>query len=217
MALALFDLDNTLLAGDSDYLWGEFLVEQGVVDGEHYARENERFYREYQAGTLDIHAWLAFQLSPLAAHDPELMRDLRRRFLDEKIQPIVLPAARKLIERHRAEGDTPLIITATNSFITRPIAALFDISCLLATEPEVVDGRYTGRVSGVPCFREGKVARLSAWLSEHGLDLTGSWFYSDSHNDLPLLQLVEHPVAVNPDDTLAHIAARRAWPILDLR
>jgi len=217
LALALFDLDNTLLAGDSDYLWGEYLVEQGVVDGQNYARENERFYREYLAGTLDIHAWLAFQLHPLAAHDPDFMRDLRQRFLEEKIQPIILPAGRDLIERHRACGDMPLIITATNSFITQPIAALLGVPYLLATEPEIVDGRYTGRVSGTPCFREGKVERLTAWLTEHRMDLNGSWFYSDSHNDLPLLQLVEHPVAVNPDDTLAHLAASRAWPILDLR
>lgn len=217
MALALFDLDNTLLAGDSDYLWGEFLVEQGIVDGAHYARENERFYREYQAGTLDIHAWLAFQLSPLAAHDPDLMHDLRRRFLHEKIAPIILPAGRELIEQHRTKGDTLLIVTATNSFITRPIATSLGITDLLATEPEVAQGRYTGRVSGIPCFREGKVARLTAWLTEHGATLADSWFYSDSHNDLPLLQLVDHPVAVNPDDTLAHFAASRAWPILDLR
>jgi HAD superfamily hydrolase (TIGR01490 family) len=217
LALALFDLDNTLLAGDSDYLWGEYLVERGIVDGKNYARENERFYREYQAGTLDIHAWLEFQLNPLAAHEPNFMRELRHRFLQEKIQPIILPAGRDLIERHRAHGDIPLIITATNSFITQPIAALLGIIHLLATEPEMVDGRFTGRVSGVPCFREGKVERLSAWLSEHRMDLNGSWFYSDSHNDLPLLQMVEHPVAVNPDDTLAHYAASRAWPILDLR
>lgn len=217
MALALFDLDNTLLAGDSDYLWGEFLVERGIVDGEHYARENERFYREYQDGTLDIHAWLAFQLRPLAAHESDFMLALRSRFVQEKIRPIILPAGRDLIEDHRTRGDTLLIITATNSFITRPIASILGITHLLATEPEIIDGRYTGRVTGVPCFREGKVVRLSAWLAENRMELNGSWFYSDSHNDLPLLQLVENPVAVNPDDTLAQFAARRAWRILDLR
>ncbi|MBK8163629.1 MAG: HAD family hydrolase [Gammaproteobacteria bacterium] len=217
MPLALFDLDNTLLAGDSDYLWGEFLVERGVVDRHHYARENERFYHEYQAGTLDIHAWLAFQLRPLAEHEPGFMLDLRRQFLEEKIRPIILPAGRALIEHHRTRGDTPLIITATNSFITRPIAASLGIEYLLATEPEIVAGRYTGGVTGIPCFRNGKVDRLSAWLTENRKDLAGSWFYSDSHNDLPLLQLVEHPVAVNPDDTLARYAASRSWPILDLR
>lgn len=217
MPLALFDLDNTLLAGDSDYLWGEFLVERGVVDEHYYARENERFYREYQAGTLDIHAWLAFQLKPLAEHEPDFMLDLRRQFLEEKIRPIILPAGRALIENHRRRGDTPLIITATNSFITRPIAASLGIEHLLATEPELVAGRYTGGVTGIPCFRSGKVDRLSAWLTENHTDLAGSWFYSDSQNDLPLLQLVEHPVAVNPDDTLARYAASRSWPILDLR
>jgi len=217
LPLALFDLDNTLLAGDSDYLWGEFLVERGVVDEHYYARENERFYREYQAGTLDIHAWLAFQLRPLAEHEPGFMLDLRRQFLEEKIRPIILPAGRALIEYHRRRGDTPLIITATNSFITRPIAASLGIEHLLATEPELVAGRYTGGVTGIPCFRSGKVDRLSAWLTENRTDLAGSWFYSDSHNDLPLLQLVEHPVAVNPDDTLARYAASRSWPILDLR
>lgn len=217
MPLALFDLDNTLLAGDSDYLWSEFLVERGIVDGEHYARENERFYREYQAGTLDIHAWLAFQLKPLAEHEPDFMLGLRDRFLQEKIEPIILPAARELIESHRVRGHVLLIITATNSFITKPIATLLGITNLLATEPEVVAGRYTGQVAGIPCFRNGKVERLSAWLTEHRQDLQGSWFYSDSHNDLPLLELVEHPVAVNPDITLARHAAQRVWPILDLR
>ncbi|MCC6303421.1 MAG: HAD family hydrolase [Gammaproteobacteria bacterium] len=217
MALALFDLDNTLLAGDSDYLWGEFLVERGIVDGEDYARENARFYREYQAGTLDIHAWLTFQLRPLAAHDPGFLHELRDRFLEERIQPIILPAGRTLIETHRAQGDTPLIITATNSFITRPIATSLGVEHLIATEPEIVAGRYTGGVTGIPCFRDGKVERLTAWMAEHRMNLGGSWFYSDSHNDLPLLQRVDHPVAVNPDDTLARHAASRAWPILDLR
>jgi HAD superfamily hydrolase (TIGR01490 family) len=217
LPLALFDLDNTLLAGDSDYLWGEFLVERGIVDGEHYARENERFYREYQAGTLDIHAWLAFQLKPLAEHEPEFLLGLRDYFLQEKIVPIILPAAQRLIESHRDREHTLVIITATNSFITRPIAALLGITNLLATEPEIVGGRYTGQVAGIPCFREGKVERLSAWLSENRQDLRESWFYSDSHNDLPLLELVANPVAVNPDITLARHAGQRAWPILDLR
>lgn len=217
MSLALFDLDNTLLAGDSDYLWGQFLTEQGIVDGEAYARENERFYRQYQQGTLDIHEWLSFQLKPLAEHDLGLLLDLRRQFLQEKIHPIILPAGRELIEQHRGRGDTLLIITATNSFITRPIAAMLGITNLLATEPEMAGGRYTGGVDGIACYRHGKVERLNAWLTENRRDLAGSWFYSDSHNDLPLLALVEHPVAVNPDDTLAQYAASRAWPIIDLR
>lgn len=217
MGLALFDLDNTLLGGDSDYLWGCFLVEHGIVDGEHYERENARFYREYQAGTLDIHEWLAFQLRPLTRHGMAELGALRARFLDEKIRPIMLPAARELIARHRRDGDTLAIVTATNSFITAPIAALFDVPYLLATEPRIRDGRYTGEVEGTPCFREGKVVRLRAWLAERGLGLSQSWFYSDSHNDIPLLELVTHPVAVDPDPELTRHAEARAWPIISLR
>lgn len=221
MSLAIFDLDNTLLAGDSDYLWGCFLVDEGVVDGEHYRRENERFFQEYQAGRLDIHEWLAFQLRPLAEQAPDRLHELRERFLAERIRPIILPAGRELIERHRGQGDELLIITATNAFITRPIAALLEIGELLATEPEMVDGRYTGRVTGTPCFREGKVARLDAWLADRELDpqaaLGAGWFYSDSHNDIPLLERVGHPVAVDPDEELARHAGSRSWPIISLR
>lgn len=217
MSLAIFDLDNTLLGGDSDYLWGCFLVEQGIVDGEDYERENARFYRQYQEGALDIHEWLAFQLHPLTQHDTATLEAWRARFLDEKIRPIMLPAAQALIDRHRDQGDTLMIITATNAFITRPIAALLDIPHLLATEPRMQAGRYTGEVEGTPCFREGKVIRLQAWLAERGLDLEESWFYSDSHNDIPLLELVEHPVAVDPDPSLTRHAEARAWPIISLR
>ncbi len=217
MSLAIFDLDDTLLAGDSDYLWGRFLVAQGVVDSDHYERENERFFGQYKAGTLDIHEWLRFQLRPLADNPLQAMLDLRTRFLDEIIAPIISPAARELIKNHKEQGHTLLIITATNAFITRPIAELLGIPHLLASEPEFVDGRYTGGVSGIPSFREGKVIRLEAWLGERGFTLAQSWFYSDSHNDLPLLERVTHPIAVNPDPTLARIAAARAWPVLDLR
>jgi HAD superfamily hydrolase (TIGR01490 family) len=217
MALAIFDLDETLLAGDSDYLWGQFLVEQRIVDGAHYQRENERFYRQYREGKLDINAWLEFQLAPLAAHDPGFLSELRRRFIREKIQPIVLPAAQALIERHRSAGDTLLIVTSTNSFITRPIAELFAIPNLLATEPEMEGERYTGRVAGLPCFREGKVTRLREWLVEHPFRLADCWCYSDSHNDLPLLELVGHPTAVDPDPVLARDAKARAWPVISLR
>lgn len=217
MTLAIFDLDNTLLGGDSDYLWGCFLVERGIVDAEHYEAENARFYRQYQDGSLDIHEWLAFQLRPLAEHDTDYLYALRRRFLDEKIRPIMLPAAEALLARHRDQGDTLLIITATNSFITRPIAELLAIPHLLATEPRFTAGRYTGEVEGTPCFREGKVIRLREWLAEHKLDLDQSWFYSDSHNDLPLLNLVAHPVAVDPDPVLTREAEARTWPIISLR
>lgn len=192
-------------------------MEQGIVDGVHYERENERFYREYQEGRLDIHEWLAFQLRPLAEQPVARLERLREQFMREKIHPIILPAARALIARHRQQGDTLLVITATNAFITQPIAAALGIENLLATEPEMRDGRYTGKVSGTPCFREGKVIRLEQWLAGRGMGLEASWFYSDSHNDLPLLERVTHPVAVDPDETLARTAAERAWPIISLR
>lgn len=217
MSLAIFDLDETLLAGDSDYLWGKFLVDEGIVDREYYESENERFFRQYKEGCLDIREWLAFQLRPLAEHEPKMLHALRARFLDSVIAPIMLPAARELVESHRARGHQLLIITATNSFITRPIASLLGIGELLASEPEFVEGRYTGAVAGIPSFREGKVVRLHAWLEDHGRDLTDSWFYSDSHNDLPLLELVTNPVAVDPDPILARTAADRGWPVISLR
>ncbi|KAB2935978.1 MAG: HAD family hydrolase [Candidatus Contendobacter sp.] len=217
MSLAIFDLDNTLLGGDSDYLWGQFLVEQGLVDGEYYERENQRFYGQYQAGTLDIHEFLAFMLRPLAENSLTELLDWRARFIEAKIRPILLPRAAELVARHRNAGDTLLIVTATNRFITEPIAELLSVPHLLATEPEFAEGRYTGRARGVPCFRRGKVKRLDEWLDATGRDLADSWFYSDSHNDLPLLDRVAHPVAVDPDAVLAEHARQRGWPIISLR
>lgn len=217
MALAIFDLDNTLLAGDSDYLWGIFLAGLGVVDRAHYERENERFYREYREGRLDIHEFLRFSLHPLSEHPPQRLAAWRRQFLARCIDPIILPAARALLDRHRGRGDTLLIITATNAFVTAPIAARLGVPHLLATEPEMHEGRYTGRVAGVPCFQGGKVTRLDAWLQAQGETLRDSAFYSDSHNDLPLLERVDHPVAVDPDDTLRSHAAARGWPVVSLR
>jgi len=217
MGIALFDLDNTLLEGDSDYLWGCFLVEQGIVDGQVYERENRRFYDQYKIGALDIHEFLDFQLKPLAEHDMATLQRWRRRYLEEKIMPIMLPKARALIERHRQRGDIPVIVTATNRFITDPIAGLYGVSHLLATEPEIVANRYTGRVTGVPCFQDGKVQQLRTWLEEHSMTLDDSWFYSDSHNDLPLLQAVSHPVAVDPDEVLERHAMDRHWEIISLR
>ena len=217
MSLAIFDLDNTLIGGDSDYLWGQFLAERGLVDGERHERENQRFYDEYRAGTLDIYAFLAFMLKPLAEHPLADLLAWRAQFIEEKIGPILLPKATALLERHRTAGDTLLIITATNRFITAPIAERLAVAHLLATEAEFSDGRYTGRSVGIPCFRQGKVARLSEWLAETGHDLTGSWFYSDSHNDLPLLNQVAHPVAVDPDEALANHAVERGWPMISLR
>jgi HAD superfamily hydrolase (TIGR01490 family) len=218
MALAIFDLDNTLLDGDSDYLWGCFLVERGLVDGERYEAENRRFYDQYLNGSLDIHEFLRFQLQPLARYRREQLQQWRAQFLREKIDPILLPRARDLLERHRGQGDELLIITATNRFITGPIAERFAVPHLLATEPETTaNGEYTGGVSGTPCFQGGKVERLQTWLDERGLTLADSWFYSDSHNDLPLLEKVSHPVAVDPDDTLRAVAGTRGWPVISLR
>ena len=217
MSLAIFDLDNTLLGDDSDFLWGQFLVAQGLVDGEFYSRENQRFYEDYKAGKLDIFEFLAFSLKPLSEHSREKLDTLHRQFMQEAITPVMLPAAHLLLEKHRAQGDTLLIITATNSFITGPIAAALGVENLIATEPEIVDGQYTGRVSGTPCFQHGKVERLEAWLTAHQENLAHSWFYSDSRNDLPLLELVEHPVAVDPDETLADHARGKGWPIISLR
>lgn len=217
MALAIFDLDNTLLNGDSDYLWGRFLVELGVVDGDWYEGENQRFYDEYKAGTLDILEFLRFSLRPLAEHDMATLVGWHERFMAEKIRPIMLARAQALVDRHREAGDTLLIITATNRFVTAPIAAAFGIDNLLATDPAQEHGRYTGEVSGTPCFREGKVERLNSWLRETGLNLEGSYFYSDSHNDLPLLERVQHPVAVDADDTLRQHAEQRGWDIISLR
>lgn len=217
MALALFDLDNTLLAGDSDYLWGQFLCERQIVDSETYAARNQHFYDQYLQGTLDIHEFLGYQLKPLASHPYSRLQRWREEYLRLKIEPILLQSAHDLLEQHRRQGDEPVIITATNRFITEPIAERYGVEHLIATEPEMADGEYTGRVSGEPCFQSGKVKRLQAWMSQHQRDLEGSWFYSDSHNDLPLLEQVEFPVAVDPDDKLAEHARQQGWPVISLR
>ncbi len=217
MSLAIFDLDNTLLGGDSDYLWGRFLVEQGHVDGDYYERENQRYYEEYKAGTLDIYEFLRFSLKPLAEYKLATLQDWHRLFMSEKIAPIMLPKAIDLLQKHRSAGDYLLIITATNSFVTAPIAETLGVDHILATEPEFLDGRYTGEVAGTPCFQQGKVTRLKEWLAESGHNLADSWFYSDSHNDLPLLEMVTHPVAVDADETLAAHAEAKGWPHISLR
>jgi HAD superfamily hydrolase (TIGR01490 family) len=217
MALALFDLDNTLLAGDSDYLWGVFLAEQGIVDGAYYERENQRFYDEYKQGTLDIFEFLSFSLKALAENDPARLRALREQFVESKIRPIMSPASFELLDKHRQAGDTLMVITATNSFVTRPIVSAFGVEHLIATEPEMDGERYTGRVAGIPSFQNGKVKRLQSWMADQGMDLKGSWFYSDSHNDLPLLEQVDNPVAVDPDSTLETHARQQGWPIISLR
>ena len=215
--LALFDLDNTLLAGDSDFEWAQFLIEQGVLDREVYEARNQEFYDQYRAGTLDIHEFLDFQLKPLSRHPRTQLDAWHREFMKRKVRPLMREKARELVARHRE--DLRVIITATNSFVTLPIAREFGIANLIATEPEQRNGEFSGGVVGIPCFREGKVARLEQWLTGQDRSLASfseSWFYSDSLNDLPLLERVSHPVAVDPDDTLRRHASGRGWPIISL-
>jgi len=218
--LTLFDLDNTLLAGDSDYEWGQFLVDRGVLERDEYEAQNQAFYEQYKAGVLDIHEYLGFALGPLARHTPEDLARWHADFMDTRIRPMMAAPARALVRRHLEAGDLCAVITATNSFVTAPIAREFGIPHLLATEPEQVDGLFTGKVAGTPCFREGKIVRLHQWLGGLGralADFEASTFYSDSLNDMPLLSIVTHPVAVDPDETLAAEAATRGWPAISLR
>lgn len=217
MALAIFDLDNTLIAGDSDHLWGEYLCTQNMVDETQFRAANEGFYADYQRGELDIQAYLAFALAPLAGRSLESLRELQTSFLKDRIEPILLSAAAELIQEHRSRGDRLLIITATNEFVTAPIARLLGIEELLGCAVEVANGVLTGRPTGTLTYREGKVTRLKEWLSEEGESLEGAWFYSDSHNDLPLLEVVENPIAVDADPTLSQIAQDRGWPQISLR
>jgi len=215
--LVLFDLDNTLLSGDSDFEWAQFLIEQGVLDREVYEARNQEFFDQYKAGTLDIHEFLDFQLKPLSRHSRAVLDAWHREYMTRKILPMIRDSARALVEKHR--GDLSAIITATNSFVTAPIARELGVEHLIATEPEQRDGEFTGGVTDIPCFREGKVQRLESWLETQGRTLEAfeqSWFYSDSHNDLPLLERVTHPVAVDPDERLRDEAQARGWPILTL-
>jgi HAD superfamily hydrolase (TIGR01490 family) len=218
--LTLFDLDNTLLTGDSDYEWGQFMCDQGVVDRAQYEAQNRVYYEQYVDGSLDIHEYLGFALRPLAEHSPGDLARWHAEFMRTRIAPMILPAARALVRRHLEGGDLCAVITATNSFVTAPIAREFGIQHLIATEPELKDGRYTGRVAGTPSFKTGKLVRLDEWLASLGRrleDFEASTCYSDSHNDLPLLERVTRPVAVDPDETLAREAARRGWETISLR
>ncbi len=217
MTLAIFDLDNTLLAGDSDYLWGRFVVERGLVDKASYDAQNQRFYEDYKRGELDVRAYLRFALEPLTRYPAEELHALRAEFLQEIIRPIVLEAGQELVRDHAHRGHVTMIITATNRFITGPIAELFGVEHLLATTPEFRGGRYTGEVIDEPTFREGKVKALDIWLAERSEQPRQSWFYSDSHNDLPLLEKVTNPVAVDPDKQLRELAQARGWPVISLR
>lgn len=217
MTLAIFDLDNTLIGGDSDNLWGEFVCEQGLVDSTDFAQRNDQFYADYQAGTLDIDAYLRFALSALKGHSAATLASWHQAFMDSKIKPILLPKAAALLEDHRQRGHELLVITATNRFITEPIVTLLGVDNLVACEGEIVDGVYTGEPSGVPSYHAGKVTRLYDWLDGRDITLEDAWFYSDSHNDLPLLELVDNPVAVDPDDTLRNRAGELGWPVISLR
>ena len=220
MNLTLFDLDNTLLACDSDYEWGQFLVDRGVLDRGEYEAQNAAFYEQYKAGTLDIHEFLGFALRPLARHTPADLALWHAEFMEARIRPAMGAPARALVRRHLDAGDLCAVVTATNSFVTGPIAREFGIPHLVATEPERIGQRFTGRVAGTPCFREGKIERVGAWLAAQGrqlADFPESSFYSDSHNDLPLLELVTRPVAVDPDPQLAAVARARGWPAVSLR
>jgi HAD superfamily hydrolase (TIGR01490 family) len=217
VALAIFDLDNTLIAGDSDYSWGVFLVEKQLVDAETYRIANERFYQDYKNSTLDIRAYLQFSLAPLTRFSLSELRELHAEFMQKHVEPLMLNKAEALLRQHREQGDHLLIITATNGFITRPIAKRLGVDDILATDPEVIDGRHTGNFIGTPCFQAGKITNLQEWLKSNNHSLTGAYFYSDSINDLPLLELVDTPIAVDPDERLAAIAQERNWKIISLR
>jgi HAD superfamily hydrolase (TIGR01490 family) len=219
MNLALFDLDNTLLNGDSDFEWSQFLIRIGILDRELFEVKNQAFYDQYKAGTLDIYEFLDFQLKPLSRHSRKVLDAWHLQFMQESVMPMVTQPARDLVQHHRDAGDICVIITATNSFVTSPIAREFGVEHLIATDPEQLNGEFTGRVAGVPCFREGKITRLTNWLAERGWTLenfTDTTFYSDSLNDLPLLCKVQSPVAANPDDTLRLHAEQHGWRIIHL-
>ena len=218
--LALFDLDNTLLAGDSDYNWSLFLIKQGLLDEKTHHERNEQFYLDYKNGNLDIYKFLAFQLKPLSEHSVADLNALHAKYMDSVIRPMMTQKAQDLVNQHKAQGDLCLVITATNSFVTKPIAQAYGIAHLIGTDPEMVNGAYTGGVAGVPSFQEGKVTRLKQWLAERGQELADfeqSYFYSDSHNDLPLMKLVTNPVAVDADAKLTDYAQQHGWPHISLR
>ena len=217
MALAIFDLDHTLLNGDSDYLWGQYMIANKIVDATAYERKNKAFMDDYLRGDLDNSAYLKFALKPLSQHPIDRLYAWRKDYVENWIQPIIAKGAQALLEKHRLQGDDLVIISATNLFITAPIAGLLGVADILSTEPEIIDNQYTGRYLGTPTYKEGKVVVLKEWLkcSQHTLD--NSYFYSDSINDLPLLEQVAFPVAVNPDEKLSAIATDRNWRVLDLR
>ncbi len=220
MNLVLFDLDNTLLAGDSDFAWAQFLIGKGVLDREVQEAKNIEFFEQYKAGTLEIYAFLDFQLAPLARHPRAQLDAWHHEFMEQYVRPMITNKARALVKQHIDSGALVAVVTATNAFVTGPIVREFGIPHLVATIPAQESGNFTGKPRGLPAFKEGKIDRVDAWLESHGLHLGGferSWFYSDSHNDLPLMQRVSDPVAVDPDDTLLDHARQRTWPVISLR
>ena len=217
MSLAIFDLDNTLLNGDSDQAWGEFLVDKGIVDESFYRKQNDHFYELYKQSKLDIMEYLAFALEPLTRFSLEELAKLHDQFMAEYVTPMRLQKADDLLAKHRSQGDYLLIITATNGFITRPIAQALGVDDILATDPEIAGNRYTGGIVGTPCYQGGKVTRLNQWLQQTDHNLENSWFYSDSINDLPLLEAVTNPVVVDGDERLCTEAQQRGWPCISLR
>ena len=220
MNLVLFDLDNTLLAGDSDFAWAQFLIAKGVLDRELQEAKNIEFYEHYKAGTLDIHAFLDFQLAPLARHPRTELDAWHREFMEQSVRPMITAQARALVQEHLDSGALVAVVTATNAFVTAPIVREFGIHHLVATIPAQEGGSFTGKPRGLPAFKDGKIDRVDAWLESYGLHLGGferSWFYSDSHNDLPLMGKVSDPIAVDPDDTLREHARLQNWPVISLR
>ncbi len=217
MTLAIFDLDNTLLSGDSDYGWGKFLVDRDLVNRQVYEQANEKFFWDYQQGILDIYEYSAFSFGPLAERSMEELEQLHNQFMHEVVRSMMGDKAMGLVEQHRRQGHVLLVITATNSFITRPIVQAFGIDHLLATDPKIINGRYTTEIDGIPCYKEGKVQRLEQWLQDNNQSLDDSWFYTDSINDRTLLEKVAHPIAVDPDDKLLALANERGWQVISLR
>ncbi len=217
MALAIFDLDETLISADSDHQWGQFIIDKGLVDALSHKAKNDYFYAEYKQGRLDINAYLAFSCAFLAQHPMPKLIEWRQEFVTTVMEPLILPLGRDLIARHRQAGDTVMVITSTIEFVTAPIVDSLGIEILIAPIPEIKNDRYTGAITGVPSFAAGKVTRLEQWLSTNACDLDGSYFYSDSHNDLPLLRLVDNPVAVDPDDQLLKEAVALNWQVISLR
>ncbi len=218
--LALFDLDNTLLAGDSDYNWSLFLIGEGLLDAKTHHDRNEQFYADYKEGRLNIVEFLKFQLKPLSEHPKAFLDELHKKYMQKIIRPMMTEKAQNLVDEHKKNGDLCIVITATNSFVTKPIATAYGVEYLIGSDPEMVNGEYTGGVTGVPTYKEGKVTRLNQWLVERGKKLSDfgiSYFYSDSHNDLALMQLVTNPVAVDADATLKKVAEEKGWPQMTLR